>query len=65
MKIMWKQGWSTLTPISTKLALTSHLKSVNVKITMPYVVRNKGAVPITRLNISGIPKLMLYFTDSD
>ena len=65
MKKMCKQGWSTLTPISTKLAITSHLKSLNVKMTMTYDVGNKGAVPITRLNISGIPKLMLYFTDSD
>jgi hypothetical protein len=37
---------------------------IGVSVDHPYV-GNKGAVPITRLNISGIPKLMLYFTDSD
>lgn len=62
---MCKQGWSSLTPISTTLAITSHLKSMNEKMTMPYNVENKGAVPITHLNISRIPELILYITDSD
>ena len=40
MKRTFKQGWSTVPPISTKQTITSNLRSPNTKKTMTYDIGN-------------------------
>ena len=59
-KVSWKQWWSTIPPISTKQATTSHLNSLNTKKTMTNDIWNPGPLHWTGTkNMAGLNRLLL------